>query len=194
MNCRTEGTKECPTPHCCYTRVPTSREEANSRDIAFSVHLALRVASRRLVDERNENYGTSSLPACRSPRRHESDVRAPAAARFKTDPLHDGCGEPPATAVAHGAAMPAWTSNSKSLRIRTCSGWRPAGSPNGGDPHRARRRRADGSNGQRSCLGDQPRPDVVRSSADWCSLAPRPAYTVHGHMQRCGTSVRHPVA
>ena len=25
----------------CYTRVPTSREEANNEDIAFSMHLAL---------------------------------------------------------------------------------------------------------------------------------------------------------
>lgn len=33
----------------CYTRVPTSREEANNEDIAFSVHPAA-VASRRLVD------------------------------------------------------------------------------------------------------------------------------------------------
>ena len=41
----------------CYTRVPTSREEANNADIALSMHLALRSPVSGKWEPLNENYG-----------------------------------------------------------------------------------------------------------------------------------------
>ena len=71
----------------CYTRVPTSREEANNEDIAFSMHLALRSHLDGSWTPLNENYGiffAAGVPiAAATP---ESRRACTAAARFKTDP------------------------------------------------------------------------------------------------------------
>ncbi len=112
----------------CYTRVPTSREEANNEDIAFSMHLALRSHLDGSWTPLNENYGiffAAGVPiAAATP---ESRRACTAAARFKTDPYTTV--RAASDAVAHGAAMPGVDIELKSLKIRTCSGWRPAGSP-----------------------------------------------------------------
>lgn len=53
----------------CYTREATGREEANNEDIAYSMHLALRLGDDDGARWRplNENYGIFSLPAYLSP-------------------------------------------------------------------------------------------------------------------------------
>ena len=118
MNCRTERDKECPDSYSllCYTRVPTSREEANNEDIAFSMHLALRSHLDGSWTPLNENYGiffAAGVPiAAATP---ESRRACTAAARFKTDPYTTV--RAASDAVAHGARCPAWTSNSKASAI-----------------------------------------------------------------------------
>ena len=160
----------------CYTRVPTSREEANNEDIAFSMHLALRSHLDGSWTPLNENYGiffAAGVPiAAATP---ESRRACTAAARFKTDPYTTV--RAASDAVAHGAAMPGVDIELKSLK----------------DPHLFRlasgRIRTVGVP-----AGDQPRPDVVRSArtgAAWPHVRRTPS---HGHIQRCRTSVRHPVA
>ena len=160
----------------CYTRVPTSREEANNEDIAFSMHLALRSHLDGSWTPLNENYGiffAAGVPiAAATP---ESRRACTAAARFKTDPYTTV--RAASDAVAHGAAMPGVDIELKSLKdphlFRLASGrFRTVGVP----------------------AGDQPRPDVVRSArtgAAWPHVRRTPS---HGHIQRCRTSVRHPVA
>ncbi len=117
MNCRTERDKECPTPDSllCYTRVPTSREEANNEDIAFSMHLALRSHLDGSWTPLNENYGiffAAGVPiAAATP---ESRRACTAAARFKTDPYTTV--RAASDAVAHGAAMPGVDIELKSLK------------------------------------------------------------------------------
>lgn len=175
----------------CYTRVPTSREEANNEDIAFSVHLALRSHLDGSWTPLNENYGiffAAGVPiAAATP---NPDVRAPR--RHDSRPIRTRRCEPPATPSRTARRCPAWTSNSKASRILTCSGWRPAGSPWRRPAPRAAAARTDRTVGVPA--GDQPRPDVVRSArtgAAWPHVRRTPS---HGHIQRCRTSVRHPVA
>ena len=166
----------------CYTRVPTSREEANNEDIAFSMHLALRSHLDGSWTPLNENYGiffAAGVPiAAATP---ESRRACTAAARFKTDPYTTV--RAASDAVAHGATMPGVDIELNSLR----------------DPHLFRL--ASGRFAARGRIrtvgvpaGDQPRPDVVRSArtgAAWPHVRRTPS---HGHIQRCRTSVRHPVA
>ncbi len=142
--------KECPDSYSllCYTRVPTSREEANNEDIAFSMHLALRSHLDGSWTPLNENYGiffAAGVPiAAATP---ESRRACTAAARFKTDPYTTV--RAASDAVAHGARCPAWTSNSKaSGSAPVPAGVRPV--RRGGDPHR-RGGGADDPNGRRSC-------------------------------------------
>ena len=132
----------------CYTRVPTSREEANNEDIAFSMHLALRSHLDGSWTPLNENYGiffAAGVPiAAATP---ESRRACTAAARFKTDPYTTV--RAASDAVAHGAAMPGVDIELKSL-VRS-----------------------------------------ARTGAAWPHVRRTPS---HGHIQRCRTSVRHPVA
>ena len=99
----------------CYTRVPTSREEANNEDIAFSMHLALRSHLDGSWTPLNENYGiffAAGVPiAAATP---ESRRACTAAARFKTDPYTTV--RAASDAVAHGAAMPGVDIELKSLK------------------------------------------------------------------------------
>ena len=99
----------------CYTRVPTSREEANNEDIAFSMHLALRSHLDGSWTPLNENYGiffAAGVPiAAATP---ESRRACTAAARFKTDPYMTV--RAASDAVAHGAAMPGVDIELKSLK------------------------------------------------------------------------------
>ena len=133
----------------CYTRVPTSREEANNEDIAFSMHLALRSHLDGSWTPLNENYGiffAAGVPiAAATP---ESRRACTAAARFKTDPYTTV--RAASDAVAHGAAMPGVDIELKSLKDPHLSGWRPAGSPWRRPAPRAAAARTD-PNGRRSC-------------------------------------------
>lgn len=123
-----------------YACPPRRCEEANNEDIAFSMHLALRSHLDGSWTPLNENYGiffAAGVPiAAATP---ESRRACTAAARFKTDPYTTV--RAASDAVAHGAAMPGVTSNSKASRIPHLFrlGVRPV--RRGGDPHRARRRR-----------------------------------------------------
>lgn len=176
----------------CYTRVPTSREEANNEDIAFSMHLALRSHLDGSWTPLNENYGiffAAGVPiAAATP---ESRRACTAAARFKTDPYTTV--RAASDAVAHGAAMPGVDIELKSLKdphlFRLASGRFAVAA--------TRTARGGGADGIRTVgvpAGDQPRPDVVRSArtgAAWPHVRRTPS---HGHIQRCRTSVRHPVA
>ncbi len=92
------------------------------------MHLALRSHLDGSWTPLNENYGiffAAGVPiAAATP---NPDVRAPR--RHDSRPIRTRRCEPPATPSRTARRCPAWTSNSKASRIRTCSGWRPAGSP-----------------------------------------------------------------
>lgn len=124
MNCRTERDKECPTPtHCCAIRVSPRRAKRRTTRTSPSACTwrCGRISTargRRLT----KTTASSSLPACRSPRRRPNpDVRAPR--RHDSRPIRTRRCEPPATPSRTARRCPAWTSNSKASRIRTCSGW-----------------------------------------------------------------------
>ena len=104
----------------CYTRIPTTRDEANNEDIALSMHLALRSAVTGAWEPLNENYGILFAAAVPVSGAYDSSaptgcLRAcPAAARFTDVDRFDG-DRPASEAVAYGAVMPGVDVTLKSL-------------------------------------------------------------------------------
>lgn len=115
----------------CYTRVPTSREEANNADIALSMHLALRSPVSGRWEPLNENYGiffaagvpNASVPAC-------ARRACTAAADFGADPCFGAgraggagdAGEGSGTAGADGTAGSAGADGETGGGVRPVSG------------------------------------------------------------------------
>ncbi|MCH9274805.1 family 43 glycosylhydrolase [Bifidobacterium amazonense] len=89
----------------CYTRIPTSRDEANNEDIALSMHLALRSQTTGEWMPLNENYGVFFAAAVPRDGVPASARRAcTAAERLAGEPAAD---RPPVSdAVAFDAVMP----------------------------------------------------------------------------------------
>ena len=89
----------------CYTRIPTTRDEANNEDIALSMHLALRSAVTGAWEPLNENYGilfAAAVPVAGVP---ASARRACTAARLlEAEPAGREPGASPAAAC--DAVMP----------------------------------------------------------------------------------------
>ncbi|OZG50395.1 family 43 glycosylhydrolase [Bombiscardovia coagulans] len=79
--------EECSRSLLCYTRQPTSREEANNADIAFSMHLALRSTTDGSWYPLNDNYGiffAAGVPVEGVPQ--SARVACTAARRFVPEP------------------------------------------------------------------------------------------------------------
>lgn len=114
----------------CYTRIPTTREEANNADIALSMHLALRSRITGEWTALNENYGiffAAGVPLDGVPDRARRACSA--SARFASEPLPiapDASGvsaspvpaarRAPSGAIACNAVMPGVDIALKSLK------------------------------------------------------------------------------
>ena len=101
----------------CYTREATGREEANNEDIAYSMHLALRLGDDDGARWRplNENYGiffAAGVPIAAVP--EESRRACTAAAQYAADPYE--APQPASEAVGYGAVMPGVDITLKSLK------------------------------------------------------------------------------
>ena len=101
----------------CYTRETTGREEANNEDIAYSMHLALRLGDDDGARWRplNENYGiffAAGVPIAAVP--EESRRACTAAAQYAADPYE--APQPASEAVGYGAVMPGVDITLKSLK------------------------------------------------------------------------------
>ena len=101
----------------CYTREATGREEANNEDIAYSMHLALRLGMMMAPDGGRlmRITGFFSLPAYLSPPCPKNPDRAcTAAAQYAADPYE--APQPASEAVGYGAVMPGVDITLKSLK------------------------------------------------------------------------------
>ncbi|MBW3093213.1 family 43 glycosylhydrolase [Bifidobacterium sp. 82T10] len=101
----------------CYTRVPSSREEANNEDIALSMHLALRSRATGDWTPLNENYGIFFAAAVPRENVPEAARRAcTAAAKFAGEPAPGRESASASDAVRYGAVMPGVDIELKSLK------------------------------------------------------------------------------
>lgn len=72
----------------CYTRKATGREQANNEDIAYSVHIAVRMPEERDWTPLNENYGiffAAGVPTRDASK--QARAASTAARRFPGEPL-----------------------------------------------------------------------------------------------------------
>lgn len=103
----------------CYTRIPTTRDEANNEDIALSMHLALRSSISGAWTALNENYGiffAAAVPRDGVPA--DARTACTAAAQLSTEPAAQSSvsSQPLSDALAYRAVMPGVDIEFKSLR------------------------------------------------------------------------------
>lgn len=99
----------------CYTREATGREYANNEDIAYSMHLAVRLRGDHTFTPLNENYGIFFAAAVPGDNvSHEARLACVAARRLSGEPLPQG--RKTTDAVRYEAVMPGEDIELKNLR------------------------------------------------------------------------------